>query len=344
MALTYDAQIMYWRLRQRLTPGELFALAFALGMVGIFTWLPPGAPFAFDFRIYLGTAQGNFSYYYYGQQYYYYYGYWLVPIFIGLAKLPLNLSYVLWCAINILAVFFAARVLGGNVPMAVLSYQMLYSLYYGQIDGIIVGGLALVWWGLVNQKWNIAGLGIALASAKYQLGFTGSLFLMLLADVSWKDRLRVLVVPILVVLASLILFPYWPLQVLNTLRTNPPNDEGSISLWRWLGPSVLLLWIPPLLLNLTRERRLLALVAVTGLTLPYFQQADLLFLLALPIGWIGLLGNLGYLLMVKGWVVLQALALMPLVVYVTILAPAFVRLMNCFVRRVLRRSDSEKKH
>lgn len=66
MSLTYDAQIMVWRLRQRLTVGELFALAFALGMVSIFTWYLPGAPFAGDFRIYLGTAHCNFCYYYYG--------------------------------------------------------------------------------------------------------------------------------------------------------------------------------------------------------------------------------------------------------------------------------------
>jgi len=336
MTLTHDAEQMNWRLRRRLTLGELFALALAFSMVGIFVWLPSVAPFApyFDFRNYLKTAHGDFSYYYYG--------YWLVPIFAVLAKLPLNLSYVLWCTANILGVFFAARVLGGSAPIAVLSYQMLYSLFQGQIAGVIVGGLALCWLGLINRKWYVAGLGIALASAKYQIGLTGSLFLLLLAEVSWRDRLRVLIVPILVGLASLIVYPGWPLQALNTLRSNPPWDEGSISLWRWLGPFVLLIWVPPLLLRSTHERRFLALVAATGLALPYFQQTDLLFLLVLPIGWIALLGNLGYLFVVYDWIALQALVLVPLTVYITALAPPFVSLVNSLLARALySRPDSK---
>jgi hypothetical protein len=318
MNLTRDPEQMNLRLRRRISPGELFALGLAFGMVGIFVWLPTVVRFNpyFDFNNYLKTARGDFSFYYYG--------YWLVPVFALLGKLPLVVSYVLWCTVNILAVFFAARVLGGSAPVAVLSYQLLYSLFQGQIAGVIVGGLALCWWGLVNRKWNIAGLGIALASAKYQLGIPGSLFLLFLAEVSWKDRLRALVVPFGIGLASLIVYPAWPLQALQTLNSNPPNAEGSISLWRWLGPWVLLFWVPPFLLRLTRDHRFLALVAATGLALPYFQQTDLLFLLVLPIGGWALLGNLGYLFPVFGWIALQALALLPFTVYLAILVPPFV--------------------
>ncbi len=333
MTLTHDAEQMNSRLRRRLTLGELFALAFAFCMVGIFVWLPSTNPY-FDLRTYLKTARGDFSDYYYG--------YWLVPIFAILDKLPLNLSYVLWCTANILGVFFAARVLGGSVPLAVLSYQLLYSLFYGQIAGVIVGGLALCWWGLVNRKWHVAGLGIALASAKYQLGLTGSLFLLLVAEVSWRDRLRVLVVPFLVVLASLIVCPEWPLLALDMLRSHPPNDNGSISLWRWLGPLALLFWVPPLLLRSTREQRFLALVAATGLALPYFQQTDLLFLLVLPIGWIALLGNLGYFFVVYGWVALRVLALAPLTVYIVTLAPPFVSLASSLLARALHGRSGSK--
>ena len=317
MLPTCNAQQINRNLRQRLSLGELLALTLAFSVVGIFVWLSPTIPYAyFDLKNYLNAAHGYFSSYYYG--------YWLLPIFAALAELPLNLSYMLWCCINILAIFFAARVFGGKAPLALLSYQMLYSLIYGGISGVIVGGLALCWLGLVNRKWNVAGLGIALASAKYQIGITGILFLLLTADISWKDRLRVLIVPTLVWTASLIVYPGWPLEALNNLLSNPPNDDGSISLWRWLGPWALLLWAPPFLLRLPSQRRFLALAAVTGLALPYFQQADLLFLLVLPIGWIGLLGNLGYLLGVYGWIALQILALVPLAVYILALSPAFI--------------------
>ncbi len=303
------------RLRLRLTLGEVFALALAFSFIGIFVWLPSVTPFApyYDFSNYLNAAQGDFSHYYYG--------YWLVPLFAGLSWLPINVSYALWSIANILGVFFAARVFGGRAPIAVISYQMLYSLFQGQAVGVIVGGLALGWWGLVHRNWFVAGFGLALASAKYQVGGAGSLLLLLMADISWRDRLRVLLVPAVVVLASLIFYPGWPFQALHFLRTNPPGDEGSISLWRWMGPVALLLWIPPLLPGLPRERRFIALVATTCLALPYFQQTDLLFLLTLPIGWLALLGNAGYFFGAFSWVALQALVLVPLLVYILALGP-----------------------
>lgn len=323
MTLTHDSQQMKERLRRRLTPGELFALALAFGMVGIFIRLQPNLSFAYlDFRIYLEAARGNFSY----QGLYYYYGYWMLPVFAVLSRLPLDLAYALWSILNILGVFFAVRVFGGKAFAALASYQMFYSLIYGNIAGLIVGGLALCWWGSANRKWHVAGLGIALASAKFQTGLTGALFLLLMADITWKDRLRVMTVPVLIWLASLVVYPGWLLHLTNNLIAHPPNDLASISLWRWLGPWALLLWLPPLLLRLEPGRRLIALAAAMGLALPYFQQTDLLFLLAMPIGWIGLLGNLGYFMGVYGWVALQMLAILPLTVYVLSLLPAFVRL------------------
>jgi hypothetical protein len=63
-----------------------------------------------------------------------------------------------------------------------------------------------------------------------------------------------------------------------------------------------------------------------GLALPYFQQTDMLFLLVMPIGWIGLLGNLGYFMSLYGWIALQLLAVFPLTVYILSLMPGFVRL------------------
>src|SRR5687767_2162636 len=109
MTFTHNAQQMNGNLRQRLTLGEMFALALTFGAVGLFAWLSPTIPHvSFDLRNYLNTAHGDFSYYYYG--------YWLLPVFAALAKLPPSLSYVLWCAANILGVFFAARVFSGRVP------------------------------------------------------------------------------------------------------------------------------------------------------------------------------------------------------------------------------------
>jgi hypothetical protein len=316
MSLNRDAQQINLSLRRRITAGELFALALAFSAAGLFLLFSPNISYAFfDFKIYLNTAHGIFDGYYYA--------YWYLPIFALLARLPLAVSYVLWCSINILGIFFAIRVFGGKAIVALLSYQMFYTLIYGGISGVIVGSLALCWWGLNNRKWYWAGLGVALASGKFQIGITGSLILLLMADISWKDRFRVLVVPALVLISSLFLYPSWPLQLFQNILSDPPNTFGSISLWRWMGPWALLFCIPPLVLPLPPQRRFIAWVATIGLVLPYFQQSDLLFLLVMPIGWVGLLGNLGYLMIVYGWTALQLLAILPLTVYGTNLLPAF---------------------
>jgi hypothetical protein len=304
----------------------LFALALAFGAAGAFLWLSPIISYTFfDFKIYLNTAHGIFTGYYYG--------YWLLPIFALLARLPLGWSYLIWCTLNILGVFFAARVFGGKAPLALVSYQMFYSLIYGGISGVVVGALALCWCGLLNRKWGIAGLGIALASAKFQIGMTGSLLLLLTADISWKDRVRTLLVPFLVGIVSLFLYPGWPFELLHNSLNLPPNANGSVSLWRWIGPWALLLWLPPFLLRLPSQRRFIALAATIALTLPYFQQSDLLFLLVMPIGWVGLLGNLGYFMNRYGWLALQSLAALPLAVYSIALLPACLNLINRFFTR-----------
>jgi hypothetical protein len=147
------------------------------------------------------------------------------------------------------------------------------------------------------------------------------LFLWLSAGVSWRDRWRVLPIPMLGLFLSFLLYGFWPPELLLALQNNPPESSGSVSLWRWLGPAALLLWLPPLLLPLDRDKRLLGLAASTALTLPYFQQTDLLALFILPTGWLPLLGNLGYLLPFYGWTVMSFLVVVPLTLYLAVILP-----------------------
>ena len=67
-------------------------------------------------------------------------------------------------------IWFAVRVFGGKSPLALLSYQMLFVCFYGQIAGVIVAGLALLWWSLERKRWLLAGIGAALALIKWQMG------------------------------------------------------------------------------------------------------------------------------------------------------------------------------
>jgi hypothetical protein len=201
--------------------------------------------------------------------------------------------------------------------MALFSYQLLYSLYYGQITGILAGGLGLLWWGMAKQRWWLAGLGLAIAGAKFQSGLLFAGLLILFAEISWKDRVKLSLVPIFILIASLVANPLWPAQLLETTQNNPANAEGSISIWRWVGPWALLLFLPPILLKMPKDWRFLMMIAAVPLGLPYFQQADLLDLFILPVGWLAVLaGNFGLNFWFFGYQALQALFIIPLGLYV----------------------------
>lgn len=212
------------------------------------------------------------------------------------------MGYVhIWDMFNIAGIWFAARVFGGRGGLALISYQMLYTLFVGQIAGIVVGCLALLWWGLANRRWHWAGVALVIATAKYQLGGLGGLFLLMLAAPAWREKWRVLIIPALVAIGSLIVYPMWIVEEFHRIQTIPPNDWGSITLWRWIGAWGLLLFIPPLLTPLSKEKRLISLLTTSALALPYFQHTDLLFLFTMPIGWFTLLGSAGYGLPIWGW-------------------------------------------
>lgn len=310
---TLDPDGIEQRLQARITFGELIALAIATFMTLGFAYIDASYQInAFpDYRAFLMAANGDFS----GASGGYFYAHWFLPIFSALDVLSLHINYAIWGILNIAGVFFAARVFGGNSVLALISYQMLYVLFYGNIVGVIVGALALMWWSLQRGRWGLAGLGWIIACTKFQLGIPLSLALLLMADISWYARLRAAIVPLIVVLASVLLYPGWIETLYNTVQSVPADTQGNIALWQYFGPVVLLLWLPPLLLKMPPGRRLAMIAAVIALGLPYYQQTDLIALYVLPIGWLAVLGNIGYLFIAFQWIGLKPLIIIPAIVY-----------------------------
>lgn len=317
-----DATGIEARLGRRLSRVEAFALALPIGLTLAFAFLNAqmGMPFAPDFDTFMRAAQGNFTGFYYT--------YWSLPIFQGLALLPgQHTAYILWCIINVLGIWFAVRVFGGSAPLTLVCYQTLFGCFYGQITGVIVAGLALLWWSLERRRPLLAGLGAALALIKWQMGIPLCVGLALLADASWYDRLRTLLVVLLLTLLSLLVYPNWPLLVIDRLMTEPPIRFGDVSLWPRLGVATLLLWLPALLLPMARGRRYAALCATVALALPYFQQTGLLALFVLPLGLFPLLGNILYLYVWFRNTELEFAAIIPLAAYVWAVWPPLRRVL-----------------
>ena len=314
-SLEADPEVVASRLRARLTRSEALALALSLAVVPLFAWAHSElGTKPFDHLVYTRAATGDLSHYYYGE--------WLLPLLWLLARLPDPAGFIIWSMAGVVCTFWAARVFGGPAVPTLLGFQMLYASFLGQITGLLVGGLALAWWAVAHRRWNVAGLGLLLAGAKFQLGLPFGLLLLLAADIGWRERARVLIVPAVGVAVAFLLRPSWAADLLARMESIPPYDWASISLHRWLGPVALLLLLPPLALPLGREKRFLALAAACPLALPYFQQADLLALFVLPVGWLPvLLGNLGYLFFRFHFAALQALWVVPLIVYCSVVAP-----------------------
>jgi hypothetical protein len=311
-----DAGAMDARLRGRLTGWETFGLGMALGVLGLCLWLDHSFGYIpFDYNVYIKTAHGDLLQYYYAD--------WILPLFWLFAKLPALVGFSMWSIVNILCLLAAGRIFGGRTALALLTFQFFYSLFLGQINGLLAGGLALVWWAVAHKKWGLAGLGFWLAATKFQIGLPFGLLLWLAADTTWRNRMRVLILPCLLSLASLLAFPDWPVHLLERIHAYAPYDWGSISLWPSLGAGALLFLLPPLFLRLERPRRLRALAAAIPLALPYFQSTDLLVMFVMPIGWLPLvLGNLGFLFFAYGFRVLRLLWIVPLVIYLGALVPA----------------------
>jgi hypothetical protein len=316
---TARPQDMDARLRARPSRGEWFALVFSLGVLSIFLWLDGQVHYLpFDYGIYIKTAEGNLVQYYYAD--------WILPLFQLWSRLPGLWGYAAWAILNLFCIQFATRVFGGRGSLALLTFQAFYALFLGQITGLMVAGLALGWWGLAHKRWNLAGFGFWLASTKFQIGLPLGLLFVLTAEISWRDRLRVLILPAVLSLASLIVFPGWPVHLLERIRAFAPWDWASIGLWAWIGPIALLFFVPPLALPMRRQERFLALAAAIPLTLPYFQQADLLVLYVLPVGWLPvMLGNLGFLFFRYHFTVLRLLWVIPLIIYLAAILPAVMQ-------------------
>ena len=229
----------------------------------------------------------------------YYYAYWLLPALEALIHLEYAQAYIVWGLLNIAAFWFAVRVFGPNRLFALWSYQLFAIVFYGQITGLLVGALALFWWGLSRRSWWLAGLGLTVMLTKYQFGLLGLAAVVLSTKLTWREWLRIGLWPAAATLVSLALYGLWPLDVLSRMATHPANIHFSVSIWRWVGVWGALAFLPLLLVPRRIDLQLVAWFAAGALGMPYFQQIDLLVLMAFPAGLVPAIGWLGF---AQGWI------------------------------------------
>lgn len=300
------------RIRSRLSRWEMVLLALNVGLIITFylNWRDGAAGFP-DLFTYLAAANGDYQGFYYT--------YWILPLFKVLHWIPDDVVIILWALLNLLGIFFATRVFGNRPAILLSTYQVFYILFYGQILGLILGGLGLFWWGLKQGKYIWAGGGLLVASTKYHIGLPLALFMLVLHEIEWVEVLKTLFVPFIAYLLTFLFYPQWPISIIENLRASPPNTLGNISLWQWIGPVSLILWLPVLVISMPKIERMILLVATLSLTLPYCQQTDLLAIFIFPVGYFAWLGNFGFTFLIGRWQALKWLAIIPSLIYLIII-------------------------
>ena len=245
----------------------------------------------------------------------FYYPQWAEFLLKPFDLLPPVIAYAAFLLFQSTCLVIATRCFGGDLRAAFLNYSALSFLFYGQMEGVVILGLAALKWGLERDQPSVASLGLIAALVKPQVGLPLALFFLIK-----KWRWEPVVSLAIVVATSLVLWPGWPSDLAQRLLSAPPDTSGNISLWQYTGPAALLLWIPALLIPMSDSRRQVVLAATSALGLPYFQMYSPLLLYVMPVGWWPLLGNIVFLGMIWGGRPVKALALVPACVYLVWIA------------------------
>lgn len=236
---------------------------------------------------------------------------WMVPFMAPFITLPGRAGYLAFMAATLAMMIFGAYVFGGRPIPLLLSAQMWWVLWWGQLEGWGVLGLVLCWLAMQQPvSWGWMFLGLTMASFKPQVSFVPALF-------AWwqSGRRRWASAALLlgVALLSVLIWGPWPLWYWQGLQ----GFVGDQHAGPWnasLGWVALPLFVPALGLPLRRDQRLLALTATALLVSPYLPYYSTIVLLCfnLPV-WLYVFAFTGYLTDLLGtrlaW---NALALLPL--------------------------------
>jgi len=208
------------------------------------------------------------------------YAHWLFTL-LGLVPEPV--AYLGLSLASIGGLYLAVLAFEGAHWMVYTSFAFAWILFYGQLDGLVAAGLGLAWWALRKGRPILQGAGLILASLKPQLALPA------MALLWWwsPSRFRSLWIPGAVLLVSFLTSGFWLPDWLGELQDidHLVLLSRNLSFWPLVGWWIFLLWPLILALRLPRDRKLVAVLAGTALTSPYFPLPSAVILLALAVPW-----------------------------------------------------------
>jgi hypothetical protein len=171
-----------------------------------------------------------------------------VIVLIGpLALLPLPVAQALWLSLLmtslLIFIVFAPRAVGWHPPTWLLAltalltlglYSNVWALILGQISIVVAALVALAWWGLQTERWQLAGICLALVTVKPQMIFllVPALLIWAIYQSHWQLIIAFAVTLGVMTVLPLPWLPNWPLEWLAAVN-------------RYAGYTV---WDPPLIM------------------------------------------------------------------------------------------------
>ena len=174
-----------------------------------------------------------------------------------------------------------ANLFASPLWLVLISYQLNWVFYYGQIEPYVVAGIGLGAAALRSNPW-LLGVALALATLKPQVGGLVAVYLFLRSPSRFKTGLTYAAI----VSLSLISWPGWPLSYLTEQflpffdrygeLISYANTSLGLPVWLGLPLSLLSLWLP-----LDLRQKMQALVATNLLVSPYSPLCSQLSLICL---------------------------------------------------------------
>ena len=178
-----------------------------------------------------------------------------------LAWLPPGLAWPVLTTFTIAILFIVCRFAGTNPLWLLLSFPTLATLWLGQVDALIIAGLALA---LLSPNPWLRGVGLSLAAIKPQIA--GLAIIVLLLHENWRTLPKVLTAPILVFITSLFIYGIdWPFRWLAN-ASQVPAHAYKIDI---VDPLPYIL-IPTLWFFKGKRRKFQAALFISTMASPYF--------------------------------------------------------------------------
>ena len=94
---------------------------------------------------------------------------WLTIILTPFVHLPDRLGFALYLAFSLAILLFSTHTLKGHPLPLLLSAQLSWILWWGQIDGLAILGLALAWIAYKRNSWILMTFALLLTLIKPQI-------------------------------------------------------------------------------------------------------------------------------------------------------------------------------